>query len=142
MKKIYYLLFFVLSLALPSCNNEDVEEALTHKTANANMLDLGTIPTEFSFDIITNNNSDTYKCKIRINIIKTGDTIDTIMFFSSGKELKINIITTPNDFSCNEPSCYSAHELNFDVIGLKKGNFNVNLGINNAFKKPFNIIIN
>lgn len=64
------------------------------------------------------------------------------MVFSVGKNLKMKIITSPNDFSCNEPFCFTVHELKFNIVGLKKGKYDIDLGINNGYGKPFEFIIN
>lgn len=142
MKKNYYFLFFALSIIMLSCSNRDEDETVTYKTVDVNMIDLGKISTDFSFDINQNVISDDFRCNLKTNVIRSGDVIDTIMVVSVGKELKMNIITSPNDFSCNEPSCFSVHELNFNIVGLKKGKYNVIIGINNGYGKPFDFIIN
>lgn len=137
MKKISYFLLLILSIGIWSCDNNEKSEIITYKTTNVSITDLGKISTNPIFEINYNDSADASSCSIRTNLIKSGDNIDTITVVFTENILNMNIISTPNDQSCNEPSCFSIHDVKFDIIGLKKGNYKVNMVINNVYGKPF-----
>ncbi|MFV0310342.1 MAG: hypothetical protein ACK5KN_01685 [Dysgonomonas sp.] len=142
MRRNYYFLFLALSMIMLSCGSGNEDETVIYKTVDINMIDLGKISTDLSFDISQGISSDIHSCCLRTKLIRSGDVIDTIMVASAGKDLKISIITSPNDFTCSESSCFTVHELKFNIVGLKKGKYNIDLGINNGYGKPFEFIIN
>lgn len=135
-------MLLVLAISLLGCSDNEKDETLSYEVIDIDIVDLGKITTDLKFDIYQENNSDTIICHLTTNVIKTGDVVKSIHAMTFGRTFKININTSPNDFSCNDSSCFSIHDLKFNIIGLNKGNYNVTLGINNVYGIPFNLKIN
>ena len=126
MKKLLALFLIIFCL---SCSNED--ETVTLDVSNIKLIDVGQITYNYSFDATFVGDS-TCECKIRTVNIKKGDSIASLDAFLKESELYINIISSPYDFDCNLDSCFTVHDLYFDLNLLNQKEYYVTLSINNG----------
>lgn len=136
--KKYYVIMTVIAATLfsvSSCHHDD-EREIYLDVADIGLVDIGRIPYEFEFSTETINDN-AQRCKIRTRLIKKNDQIKSIKAVVKGNDLTIDVISYPFDFECNEDSCFTVHEVNFDLIGIKKGTYNVLTRINHSEIKQF-----
>lgn len=127
-KKIYLFVIIVHLFFVSSCSNDD-DKKVYLEVADIHLKDIGRIPAKFEFDIESVNDS-VKKCTIITRAIKKNDTIESIKIVMQGKELNIDIISNPYDFDCADDSCFTAHSLNFNIIYLNKGYYNICTRVN------------
>lgn len=123
---------FLLSLLLIICISCAKEvETVTLVVSNIRLIDVGQISHNYSFDAVIVGDS-TCECKIRTVNIKKGDSIASLNAFVKGNELHIDIISSPYDFSCMEDSCFTVHDLYFDLNLINQKEYYVTPSINNG----------
>lgn len=122
-------LLHILILFIVSCKQDD--ETVTFDVSNIRLIDVGQITHKFSFDATIVGDS-TCECIIRTINIKKGDSIASLNAFIKGNDLHIDIVSSPYDFDCNEDSCFTVHDLYFDLNLLNQKEYDVTLSINNG----------
>lgn len=143
MKRILIYTCLILSAMLcNSCDNEKEEikeEVIT--VSNIHLIDLGqTLPTT---GFLINRVDATLKCEVKTNRIKTGDEIQEVNVILKGQTIQFNIKTSPNDFDCNDASCFSTHLITFNIDSeLENIQYTIELGINNVYESGFNYKLN
>lgn len=136
-KTIYIHLLFLATLFCFSCdhsNMDNSDEVLS--VSNIIITDLGQVNPVKDFKMKKSGSSVT--CEVRTKLIKKGDEIQKIYLYQQNKTLKINIISTPNDFDCIDLSCFTTHIVTFDIDKeLPKGVYDIELGINNGYTEGY-----
>ncbi|MBK5215873.1 MAG: hypothetical protein JJE53_03670 [Candidatus Pacebacteria bacterium] len=123
------LLSFLLIIFSVSCTQED--ETVTLDVSNIRIIDVGQIAHDYSFDAAIVGDS-TCECKISTVLIKKGDSIATLSAFVKGNELHIDIISSPYDFDCNEDSCFTVHDIYFNLNLVNQKEYYVTPMINGS----------
>lgn len=130
--KIVTILFTLLFLNL--CSKE--EEKVNLKVSDIYLDDIGrTPPTDFKFDI-ESISDNVQKCSIRTRSIKKNDTIQSIEAFIIDNNLNIDVISSPYDFDCRDDSCFTAHNLSFNLNNFNVGSYNITIRINLITQVP------
>lgn len=119
----------MLLLLIVSCNKE--EEIVPLHVSSIRLIDAGQITHNYSFNAAIVGDS-TCECKISTVLIKKGDSIATISAFVQGKELHIDITSSPYDFDCNEDSCFTVHDVYFNLNLVNQKEYYVTPMINNS----------
>lgn len=136
MKKFFYLMFLIIVF---SCAKDD--ERVTLQAINYELSDLGKIPFEFEFQSYLKENN-VHAVKMTTKHIRQNDSIESIEAFMEGKTIYLIIKSSPHDFEWWNPdtSRFTIHELSFDLIGIKNGEYQVDVFINNSRDKYSNFI--
>lgn len=116
-------------LLLGSCVEE--EEIITLDVSQIKLVDRGRISHQFSFEGEIVGDSIT-AVRIRTMMIKKGDSINYINASLTGKDLRIDIASTPYDFYCNEDTCFTVHDVYFNLNLAKIEKYDIDLRINNG----------
>ena len=122
-KKIYFHLILLFLFFVSSCSKKE-DEKIYLKISDVVLNDIGRISSNFKFDIMPINDS-IKRCTIITRAIQKNDSIKSIEAFIQGNDLNISVISYPNNFDCDDDSCYTVHELSFNVICINKGNYDV-----------------
>lgn len=137
-KSIFNIILTTLIILMYGCNNDNNEpkEEIIF-VSNISMEDLGQVNPSSEFSLIKGNNI--MRCKLKTPLIKIGDEIESLKAKLIGRTVRIEIVTIPNDFNCNNTSCFSTHFITFDLEKeLAKGDYIIELGINYGYGKPIN----
>jgi hypothetical protein len=134
-KKIYFIVIIVTLFLVDSCYHDE-EEKVYLEVADSNLKDIGRISSEFEFDIKSINDT-VKKCTMRTRAIKKNDNIESIKVFIQGKNLNIDVISYPFDFDCADDSCFTVHDVSFNLIGINKGSYNVCTRVNYSETNKF-----
>ncbi len=129
------LIIILLTFVFISCNDDN--EKIILNVSDIKLTDVGQVHYEFNFEA-TYLNDNIQKCYVRTNLIKKNDTIKYIEALVQGNNLNINIVSSPYDFDCNSEECLSIHDVEFNLIGLEKGNYVIDVGVNHGHDKKFN----
>jgi len=139
-KKICLILIFGILFLVSSCSKKE-DEKVNIKVTDIELKDMGRIPYEFIFDIKSINDS-IKQCTIRTRVIHKNDTIQSIEVFVQKNNLNIDVISSPFDFDCSDDSCFTVHDVNFNLINIDKGFYNVCTRVNYSETNVFYYNIN
>ncbi|MCL1938777.1 MAG: hypothetical protein FWF52_10320 [Candidatus Azobacteroides sp.] len=128
-KKCFITIVITLLLVSSCSNDNGKEEKIYLEVTDITLKDIGKKPSEFEFDIESINDS-IQKCIMRTRAIKKNDNVESIKAFIQGKNLNIDVISYPYDFECDNDSCFTVHDVSFNLIGLNKGYYNVYTRVN------------
>jgi hypothetical protein len=94
---------------------------------------LGRIPNEPDFQSTFVEN-DVYAIKVTTRQIRKDASIKSIEAYTIDKNLRISINSFPHDSIWYEPdtSRFTLHEVYFDLIGIKSGEYQVELYVNSS----------
>ncbi len=127
--KILLLSLLLIGISV-SCKKE--VETVNLEVSNIRLVDVGQVNDyNYSVDAAIVGDS-TCECKIRTIIIKKGDSIASLNAYTKDNELHIDITSSPFDFDCNEDSCFTYHDLYFNLNLVNKKEYYVNPWINNG----------
>jgi hypothetical protein len=123
-----WLLSFLLIVLITSCK-ENEEDTTSLDVSNINLIDVGHGTSGFDFEAHSVGDS-LCECMIRVRNIKKGDSIATFNALLKGNDLTIDIVSSPYDFECNDDSCFTVHELYFNLNIVPK-EYSIFLNVNN-----------
>lgn len=134
MKKILFILSICFFISC--CENED--EITYLDISDVEFIDLGKIPFESSFIAIPNRNGF-QECTIRTIGIKKNDNLRSAKAYIKTKsnKLYIDIDSSPHDFDCISDSCFTVHDIKFNLYGQRSKEYTIIIGINNIYGKGF-----
>ncbi|GHT60769.1 hypothetical protein AGMMS50239_10350 [Bacteroidia bacterium] len=134
-KKSIVLVIIVHLFLVNSCSDDD-EEKIHLEVADIHLKDIGRISAKFEFDI-TSICDSVKKCTMRTHAIKKNDSIKSIEASIQGNNLNIDVISYPFDFDCADDSCFTVHDISFNLVGINKGSYNVCARINYSETNTF-----
>ena len=87
--------------------------------------------------------NDTLKCKIRTVLVEEGDTIESISASLLEKTLHIKVVTQPySDLYWEDIyQLVNVHDIYFNIIGFKKGTYNLIMDLNNVILSRDDVLI-
>jgi|GEM_PF-2142977 len=132
MSLIRWNILFLMGIMIISCNYDDEPKEISLKVTDAQLIYQGEISDKSGFKVNVEN--DTAKCLVRTIFIMQGDTLSSIKATLLNDNLSINIITKPYDIlNWDDISQLTkVHDIRFDLVGLKKGTYTIQLSVNNA----------
>lgn len=125
-------LILLMILFILSCS-KDEEESYQVRVINEKLTPIEFENFNSDISIEAKLKGDTLKCKVVTIYINKNDTLKRITSKSKKNVLNIKIETDPNPV-CLEDSCWTVHEVSFDLLQMKIENYNVLVGINNYYK--------
>jgi len=128
-------LLILLILFLSSCTDED--EKILLNISDIQLNDIGIVHCEFNFDAIPSENS-IQKCMVRTGNVKKNDNIKYINGFIQGNKILIDIVSFPYDFDCNDDSCFTVHEVLFNLNNVNSTSYNIDVRVNFVSTGSFN----
>jgi len=142
MSHIKWQALLLLGLLMISCTNEDEPKEISLKVADPQLIYQGEISDKSGFKVNVEN--DTAKCLVRTIFIMQGDTLSSIKATLLNDNLSINIITKPYDIlNWDDISQLTkVHDVRFDLVGLKKGTYTIQLSVNNAGGSKSGYVVN
>ena len=132
------LFFILIILFLTGCSNDN-EKRLNFDVKDIQLTNLEGISSDFEFESSLNGNN--LNCRIKTKHIKKDDSINSIYAYIENKVLTIYIFSTPNDFDCITNDCFTVHDLKFTIIGIKKGEYPVNIYVNSVNTNPNHYLV-
>jgi hypothetical protein len=117
---------------------DDHVKRIDFEIGNVKLIDVGKVDRNFKFESLYSN--DTLTCKIHTISIKKNDTIASIKAFYEDKFLNIVVFSSPYYFDCNADSCFTMHDLKFDLIGLN-GNYLTKVWINSMLLSEKDLMV-
>jgi hypothetical protein len=136
-----------LLLFITACDKEEeIQKEIFLEVTNIYLTDVGRVLPEFKF--YAWQEDDVIKCSIRTVFIPKNSLIESINTYVKGDELTIDVVSSPYNFEwndtewLNDPAFSTAHDIDFSLLGLKKGIYTIHVNINAIFHvKPFRYLI-
>lgn len=131
------LICFVMMFSLLSCH-EDNDEFVSRRVSNIVLTDLGKIEAKLNFSAYSKG--DTLNCSITTFTINKNDTVEEVRAFTQKDHLSIDVKSSPYDLVFDGDSTYflderfSMHNVSFQIIGVPKGIYTVDLAVNGTGK--------
>jgi hypothetical protein len=129
------LAFIFMIFSLIACKKEDVKIPL--KIENIQVIDMGHLQEKYAFTASFKNDS-VCACTLRTIYIKVGDTLESMDAWVKGDLLTIDVNSLPYDFDCNVDSCFTIHDVKFDLKGLEHRSYTVDIGVNGSHMQKLN----
>ncbi|MPN10121.1 hypothetical protein SDC9_157414 [bioreactor metagenome] len=134
------------ALILTGCvDEENIPNEVFFDVTDKELIYKGEIADKFAFGVLSEN--DTVRCTVRTVFIMENDSLESIKVSTIDDQLYIRIETSP--YNNPEWEWYDienltkVHEVRFNILGLKKGTYNLlGLRINNIYLNKDNFIIN
>ena len=140
--KIWSILMFTALILTGCVEEENVPNEVFFDVTDKELMYKGETADKFAFGVLSEN--DTVRCTVRTVFIMENDSLESIKVSTIDDQLYIRIETLPY----NNPEWYDiekltkVHEVRFNILGLKKGTYNLGLRINNIYLNKDNFTIN
>ncbi len=136
------ILFLLGGLIFISCNKNEEPKEISLKVANSQLVYQGEVSDKAGFNVQFIN--DTAKCVLRTVYIMPDDTLGYVKASVINNNLTINVITKPDDNPnwADISKLTKVHDVKFNLIGLRKGVYNLQLTVNNTTSSKSNFLIN
>ena len=123
------ILFIMLFFFITGCKKEDEVVAIPLSVINTRMtpIEFEMLPSVISME--TELIADTLKCTILTILINKDDTLKDITSESLKNNLYIEVNSSPNEWLLGR-EYWAAHEISFDIVGIKPNISNVVIKIN------------
>ncbi len=130
-----------LGFFLVSCGNGNPPEEISLKTTDHQLVFQGELTDKSKLNF--NFENDTLKCFIRTVFVMEEDTLSSIAASLVDNDLSLKVITSPynNVYWDDIDKLTKVHDVHFNVIGLKRGKYNIRLTINNVSSYWSDVVI-